>query len=137
MKKIISIVGIVILSFTIFLSGCLEENTENTNVPENIDFESDIVELAYSNFTKDIQDGKVVSVSVEYLFTNIVERNLNINVTVEFYDSDNGLLYTGGPKTISLPQGWTEQGLGPANIITYDGEDASKVEKARVVVEES
>lgn len=138
MKKSLLIYGFGILLITIFLSGCQDQTPVDTNNLENIEFESDIVELAYSNFTKNIQDDKVVSVSVEYLFKNIADRDISINITAEFYDEDNNSLHTGGPNTISLPAGWTEQGISPtANRITYDGKDASEVDHVRIIVKEN
>ncbi len=136
MKKSLFIFGIITIFSIIALSGCQEETTQNTNNLENIELESEVVELAYANFTKNMQDNKIVSVSVEYLFKNIVERDLNINITAEFYDKDNSLLYTGGPKNIYLPQGWTEKGVGPANSISYDGEDAAKADHVKIIAEE-
>ena len=136
MKKSLLIFGIVAMFSIVALSGCQEENTQNTNNLENVELDSEVVELAYANFTKNSQDGEIVSVNIEYLFKNIVERDLNINITAEFYDKDNDLLYTGGPKSIYLPQGWTEQGVGPANSISYDGEDASEVDYVKIIAEE-
>lgn len=136
MKKSLFIFGIITIFSIVALSGCQEEGTQNTNTLENIELDSEVVEIAYANFTKNMQDNKIVSVSVEYLFKNIVERDLSINVTVEFYDKDDSLLYTGGPKNINLPKGWTEQGIGPANSISYDGEDASEADHVKIIVEE-
>jgi len=99
--------------------------------------ESDVVELVYSevNYNKD-DYGVILGIEVQYRFRNIADRTIDINVYAEFYDKDDNLLTREGPKEITIPEGWTEQGTSPANIISYSGEKSSSVDYIEIVVEE-
>jgi hypothetical protein len=118
-------------------SGCQQKGTTTNKDFSNIILNSEVVELVYSvlNFNKD-QEGVILSVEVQYRFRNIVNRNIDVNVFVEFYDVGNNLLAKEGPKEINLPKGWVEQGVSPANIINYRGENVDKVDHAIIIVEE-
>ena len=137
MNKIIWSLGITIILIITFLSGCQQKGTTTDKNLNNILLDSDIVELVYSSieFNKDDND-IILSVEVQYRFRNIVNRNIDINVFAEFYDKDDNLLVKEGPKEISIPEGWTEQGISPANIIKYTGEKSSKVDYIKIIVDE-
>jgi len=95
-----------------------------------------LVELIHSNITKRTDGEKILKIDVEYLFKNIAGRNINIKVFVEFYNKNNDLLYTGGPKYITLLDGWKEQGVSPANIISYSGKRVDEVNHIKIIVSE-
>lgn len=137
MNKIIFSISILTLFIITFLSGCQQQGTITDNNLNNVILESDLVELVYSiiNFNKDDQN-EIFSVEVQYRFRNIVNRNIEIKVFAEFYDIKDNLLAKEGPKEIYIPEGWTEQGTSPANIITYYGEDAEEVDYVKIIVEE-
>jgi len=139
MKKIPCLLVITIIITIAFLSGCEQKGAEVGNNAKLITLDSTVVELVYSslNFTKD-GSGKVIRADVEYLFKNLVDRFITVKVFVNFYDRNNNLLATGGPKYIQLRERpWTDTGIAPANIITYDGEDAAKVDHATIVANEN
>ena len=123
--------------FKIFPAQAPRKITSTDENFNNILFDSDIVELVYSkmNINKDDQ-GSILSVDVQYRFRNIADRNIEINVFVEFYDIEDNFLTREGPKEISIPKGWTEQGISPANIIKYSGEKSSLIEYLKIIVEE-
>ena len=137
MKKIILAICMITVFLMTFLSGCQQEGTTTDKNFDNIILDSDVVKLVYSdiNFNKD-DNGIILNVEVQYRFKNIVDRNIDINVFAEFYDKDNNLLAKVGPKEISIPKGWTEQGISPANIISYSGKNAALVEHVNILVEE-
>jgi hypothetical protein len=82
------------------------------------------------------EKGEILGVELQYLFKNIAKRAIDINVYAEFYDKDDNLLAKEGPKEITIPKGWTEQGLSPANIITYTGEMSTYIDYVEIIVEE-
>lgn len=138
MKKINWVLVCIVMLFVGFLSGCQEESapTEN-NISDKIELESDIVELVYANINQHTDGTKTVQVDVEYLFKNIVDRIISIEITAEFYDENNNSIYTGGPKHMTnLPVGYVETNILPINKISYSGEDAYKVDHVKIIVEE-
>lgn len=137
MKKITCLLIIAIVISVVFLSGCEQKGTE-VERPKLITLDSKVVTLVYSslNFSKD-GSGKVIRADVEYLFKNIANKVITIEVFAKFYDKNNNLLATGGPKEIGpLPVGYTEQNILGANTISYSGEDAFKVDHVTLVVKE-
>lgn len=146
MKKIYIVLSIVIIA-TLSLCGCNEpEATKTDNEKGTIILESDIVELEHSSFdivTKPQFDQDCScyvevfqSVDVTYLFHNIAGKAISAKVNVEFYDKDDNLIGIGGPKTINLPKDYTEQGITPANTISYTGYKGEEVYKAIIIAEE-
>jgi len=137
MKKVFWSIGILIILIVTFLSGCQQEGTTTDKNLHNVILDSDVVELAYSllSFNKD-DLGIIISVEVQYRFRNVVNRTIDVNVYAEFYDKDNNILAKEGPKEIIIPKGWTEQGISPANIITYKGENVARVDYVKIIVEE-
>jgi len=137
MKKNILSLGILTIFLMTFFCGCQQEGTTTDKNLNNILLDSDLVELVFSeiNFNKDDQ-GIILNVEVQYRFRNIADRNIDTNVFAEFYDKEDNLLAKEGPKEISIPKGWTEQGISPANIISYSGENAARVDHVNIIVEE-
>ena len=137
MNKILFSIGILTVFTVALLSGCQQKGTTTNNDFNNITLDSEVVELVYSvlNYNKD-QQGVILGVEAQYRFRNIVDRNIDVNVFVEFYDLENNLIAKEGPKEINLPEGWVEQGVSPANIISYRGINVAKVDHAIIIVEE-
>lgn len=136
-KKIPILILISVILAVISLSGCEQKGAEVQNSSKLIALDSRVVELAYSslNFTKD-SSGNIIRADVEYLFKNIANKPVDVQVFVKFYDKNDNLLATGGPKEINLPEGYTEQIISPANIISYDGKDAAKVDHVTITAKE-
>lgn len=127
MKRHISIAFIITVMIIVGISGCQENNSNNTF--EGIKLESNIVELVHASkeFIKD--NNEIIRVEVEYLFHNIAGKDINFTVNAEFYDKNNNLLNTSfPPKTFIFLDDYTETGIGPANKITYDGENCKQVD---------
>ena len=130
------IINLIIL-FIILLSGCQEQKATTTGKKfENITLESDLVELVDASLEFNEDNNVKLRVDAEYLFRNIAGREIAITVTVEFYDENNKLLSTGGPKYITLPKDYTETSILGANIISYSEENASEVDHVKIIAVE-
>jgi len=127
MKRHICIAFIITVMIIVGFSGC-QENNPNNNSFEGIKLVSNIVELVHSSKEIIKDNNEIIRVDVEYLFHNIAGRDINFNVYVEFYDKDNNLLNTSSQKEFSIPDGYTETTVLPANIISYDGDVVNKVD---------
>jgi hypothetical protein len=142
MKKLVVISCLVSISF--LFAGCVTQNSDTTEEPfKNISLESNVVELAYANitthtnddFNEDLEPILVVEkVDVNYLFHNIAGRSVSVSVKVEYYDKNNNLLYTGGPRTINnLPKDYTETNIAGPNTISYDGAHVADVDHVKII----
>ena len=135
-KKGLLIINLIIL-FIILLSGCQEQKATTTGKKfENITLESDVVELVDASLKFNEDNNVKLRVDVEYLFCNIAGREITITITVEFYDKNNKLLSTEGPKYITLLKDYTETSILGANIISYSGENASEVDHVKIIAVE-
>ena len=137
MKKGPWLIGAILFLMGGVLSGCVfPEGVTVKNNFEGITFESSIVELV--NASLDFHEDKnvITKVDVKYLFHNIAGKNVEVTVIVEFYDKNDNLLVTRGPKYINLPKDYVETVYSPANIISYSGEKVSEVDHARIIAKE-
>ena len=135
-KKGLLIINLIIF-FIILLSGCQEQKATTSGKKfENIILESDVVELVDASLIFNEEDNVKLRVDVEYLFRNIAGREITITITVEFYDKNNNLLSTEGPKYITLLKDYTETSVLGANIISYSEENASEVDHVKIVAVE-
>jgi hypothetical protein len=137
MKKNIFMIGCVLYIALVALSGCQEQGSTTDESFEGIYLESSVVELAYATlefhtiydfeYEKDI----VEKVEVKYLFHNIADRDVNITVTVEFYDKDKNLLGSEAQqKTSNLFKDYTESMV---NIVSYNGERITEVDHVKII----
>jgi len=137
MKKDPWIIGTILFLMVGVLSGCVFPGgvTVKNNF-EGITFESSVVELV--NASLDFHENKnvITKVDVKYLFRNIAGRAVEVSVIVEFYDKNDNLLVTRGPKYINLPKDYVETVYSPANIISCSGEKVSEVDHVRIIAEE-
>ena len=131
-RNLCILLSIIVLIIVLF-SGCTNNN--DTDTPDTrVTLESEIVEFTYSNLEYIKDSGETVRIEAQYLFRNIANRNIRFNVTAWFYDKDDNLLYntSDSPKDFTFPDGYyetyTDAGLAPANIITYDGEYVNNVD---------
>ena len=137
MKKNLLLICTGVILITILLSGCQEESNNTEQETKTVFLDSNLVQLIHGNLTFNLDNGIVKSASVEYLFKNLLDRQLELNVSAEFYDKNDNLLETVGTKDIVLPAFYEEQGISPlTNIITYDGLNASDVEYVKLIIEE-
>jgi len=137
MKKSLLLNGTILFVIFLFFSGCLEQPaTETENQSNDIIFSSDLVDLIYSKIDYIKEENSIVSVEIRYLFRNIVDKDLNLIVYVNFYDNFDNLIAKSNSKEINLIKDYEETGVGPANIISYTGEFAYKVDHVEIVVEE-
>lgn len=136
-KKIPILILISIILTVLYLSGCEQKGTNVDSKYDKIILDSSVVKLAYSslNYSRSAA-GDIVRVDVEYLFKNIANKPVDVQVFVKFYDKNDNLLATEGPKEINLPEGYTEQVISPANIISYKGKDAAKVDHVTITAKE-
>lgn len=135
-KKNIWLSVTTIILMTSFFIGCFDEGVNTNGRVTNLILESTVVELYnYSiNFIED--EGEIIRVEVAYLLINIAPRDIRIIVTAEFYDKNDNLLGIGPRKNLELLEGYTEQAVSPANIISFDQEDAANVDNVKLIVEE-
>ena len=82
---------VVILCITVALCGC-QAGQVNSNKYADV-FQSDVVTLV--NYTLNLQKDKsnhVVEAAVDGKVQNLLNKMININITVDFYDKNNNLL---------------------------------------------
>jgi len=137
MKKIMFLLVVLIYTTTTCLSGCLESESTTTNEKKRVTLESSVVALKDSDLIFHKDRNKIVRVEAKYLFRNLVNDIVNLVVTVEFYDINNNLLATGGPKYINLLPLYSEQDYLGANSIEYSEENAELVDHVVIVAEET
>jgi hypothetical protein len=133
---------VFVVSLALLLCGCQEQTkTENNNLDKDVELESDVVEFVYSNLTKQIDNGKVIGIDVEYLFKNIANRTINFNVSAEFYDPEDNLIYKSNPEDKrfkGFTADTTEEAVSPIwNVISYTGIDADKINHVKIIVKET
>jgi len=141
------ILGIVIIFVLVGLSGCEEQGTTTQQSFENVQFESDVVDLAYANvtffeekeFTEELEPIMVVNkVEVKYLFHNKLDRRINVSVTVEFYSDQDTIVHRVGPRVIhGLLKDYTERQFTDVNIAYCEGEKASKISYVKIIAYEA
>lgn len=132
-KKLILIICLILIIIT-FFNGCQESESIKTNDENKIFFESSIVELKDSDIIFHKDEDIIVRVEVYYLFKNLLNEQIELEITVEFYDKDDNLLHTGGPKYIDLPPLYSEVNILPANSIDYLGENIEFVDHVIIIV---
>jgi len=137
-SKKIKIISISIIVLFLILCGCQEQNeTQKKPIADNIEFESDIVELLRADFIEHVDNSVLLKVEVKYLLKNIAGRVLDINRSIEFYDVENNLLFTSATlQFLRMADGYEETEFEATNSITYAGENASDVDHAKIIVEE-
>jgi hypothetical protein len=138
MKKNLLAIFLIFSLIFVLLSGCQEESNENKSV-ENVELDSDLVKLVHGRINKNLVDGDVISVDVEYLFKNLLDREITISISAEFLDEKNNSLAIIGNKTITLPPNYEEKKVlpvSPQNTINYAGEDAAEVAHVNLIVTE-
>lgn len=138
MKKSLFIFILIVSLIFVFISGCQEESDENKSV-ENVELDSDLVKLVHGGINKNLVDGDVISVDVEYLFKNLLDREITISISAEFLDGNNNSLAIVGTRNITLPPNYEEKivsPVSPQNIITYAGEDVAEVDHVKLIVTE-
>jgi len=139
MKKYLWIIGTTLFLIVCILNGCLgpEGGITVENPFEGITFDSSVVELVNASLGFIKEKNVVQKAEVKYLFHNVADRYIEVKVIVEFYDKNDNLLITEGPKHISLPKGYRETTpYSPANIISYSGDKVSEVDHVRIIAEE-
>lgn len=129
--------GVSIICLFSCLSGCVDISEGTVKTFENIEFESDVVELdnAYLNFIKDDDEyGDVRSVELRYILHNPQERSVSVQVYVTFYDKHENELHTDAPYIINLPKGYTESDRKYAGspAISLEGSLAKFVDHVKI-----
>ncbi|HID26193.1 MAG TPA: hypothetical protein EYP23_07035 [Thermoplasmata archaeon] len=123
----------------LLLCGCEEKTAGGqNNLSDKIFFTpSDIFNLVNGtlSFTTN-KSGSIVKAEVTMRFQNIADRRVSVNVSVVFYDENNTELYVGCREFYDYPPGYTDQSILPANVVTYDGENASRVDHVVISVRE-
>ena len=137
MQNKLSLFGVFFITLLICFSGCEEQGSTNAqNNYEEIVLESSVVELVNASLKLIKDQDDILRAEVQYLFHNIAGRDVQVKVKVEFYDENNNLLAVEGTKTINMPSDYSEQGISPANIITYYGENVKQVDHVKIIAEE-
>lgn len=130
-KKIL--LSIIVLFTMISLTGC-EEQAVTTETPENVIFESDVVQLdaANLNFIKDDEEFDARQVILNYRLHNPLNRSLIITVDVIFFDETDRELYSKLDYKINLPPEYTES----FNSVEFGGNRVKFVEYAKITAYE-
>jgi len=133
MRKLILLIGIMIS--VLLLTGCFEQQSASVdNDFKDVKLVSNVVTLIQGDIVKNLDDGRIYSVDVNYRFKNPTNRYVYVNVTAEWYDAEDNLLYSGGFKQIGLREGWEEVLV---NSFTYNDHDASKVDHVKLIALEA
>lgn len=126
-----NVTSIILCIFLLIINvGCLEKTNNKLNF-DGITLESNVVELANAsmNFKND-KTNSTTRVEVIYLFKNIANHIIGkLNITINFFDKNNNLIASGGPKYIrNLPIGYIETYVMEANKIIYDGPKSNLID---------
>ena len=124
-SKLISVVVMLLFASMIF-SGCEEEAIISEY---NVVLESDVVEFVNISFEKEKnREGIFIEAKLTWLFHNIADRLIDVGIDFEFYDINDGLVYS-ETKTISqMPSNYTERFSPVYNTITLTGDEAKYTE---------
>lgn len=134
--------GCILLICISFLCGCVNQGATTEKTYENVVFESDVVKLAHANLEfiqeemyDDFGESYFVTKAVEarYLFQNPLERQINLSILIEFYDSDDIKLHSIGPREIHLISDYIERIHTPVNIASYNGNQVDKVDYVKII----
>jgi len=147
MKKDVILLLVGCLIVTVVFSGCQEQQGATSGEQfEGVTLESNVVELVYASLEFQVhyeyieEDDESLEVKdaaeVRYLFHNIVDRDITIHVTAEFYGKYDNLLYIGGPKSIFLFEDYAEQTYLPENMIPYKGAKVGEIDHVKIIAEE-
>ncbi|MEF8847771.1 MAG: hypothetical protein V5A68_01400 [Candidatus Thermoplasmatota archaeon] len=129
MKKKIIVVTIVIILVSICFSGCVSTSEHNKNDNIEVYLESEVLEFNYIDIEKNKNiNGELVNVTVKWLFHNLVNRVINVSISIDFYDSNKNLLLHKDRELNLLPGNYTEQVICPANTLVIQGKMASKID---------
>ena len=130
------LLGIFAIFVLVSLSGCEEQATTTEKTFENIDFESDSVELELANlkFVKDDEEfGGVRSVELKYRLHNPLKRDVTVVVDVLFFDENGREVYSKQDYKINLPSEYTENSF---NTITYSGSMVRAIDHVKITAYE-
>jgi hypothetical protein len=115
--------------------GCTEKQEDELTF-DNITLESNVVELinASMNYKYDKTE-TITRVEVIYLFKNIADYIIEkLNITVQFFDKNNNLIATAGPKYIrNLPVNYVETSIMEANKIIYEGPKSNLIDHCKII----
>ncbi|MEM4257930.1 MAG: hypothetical protein QXL17_02110 [Candidatus Thermoplasmatota archaeon] len=132
-KKLLSILIFVII-LSVFLAGCQEEPS-GVKTFKGVRLVSNVVELKNASLdTVKNRFDEIMRVEVRYLFHNIAGRDIRVKVNASFYDRDNTLIATVGPKNIYLLENYTERAVTPANTISYEGPGVERIDHVVLTV---
>jgi len=137
MRRAVVIVLLISIISTLILSGCEEKINNEGSYFNNIYFDGGgIFKLIVGNLTYITHKGEVVAAKVTMLFQNIADRTISANVSVVLYDKNDTILYSTSKQFYNYPPGYRDQSVLPANTVTYDGDDAYKVDHVSITVRE-
>ena len=91
MKNGVNVILVAIIFLSTILIGCTSNQNEDNNY-EDI-FESDVVNLLnYSINLNENKSGTIIEANIDGIIENNVDRIITVNITVEFYNSNDDLL---------------------------------------------
>ena len=131
---------IVIFTF-VSLTGC-EEQAVTTETPENIIFESDVVELDAANleFIKDDEEFDARLVELNYRLYNPLNRTVSVDVDVFFYDEFDRELYSKLDYNINLLPKYPDPEIYPGgagfDTVEFGGSNAKFVDHVKITAYE-
>lgn len=132
-KKVIGSIIAIIVTTAIFC-GCIQ----GTEVEDESDvfFESTVTNLInYSlNFNED-HNGNIVKATVDGKIENKIDRQININITIEYYDVEDNYIGSGNYRIFGLR---TKPKAGSSTTFTteYAGKNVDKISYIKFYVDE-
>lgn len=134
MKNKIIFIGTMFLLTIIAMSGCLENQstTTNTKTFDDINFNSDVLQLVDSNLDIKEENGEIYAVEVELYFKNILTQKINVTYLVDFCDKNDNVLYSKSFTMSYFPPGYT---FSTPDIFKYDGENVVYFDHININIE--
>jgi len=133
MKKdvIVVVVGVILIS--VAFCGCQSSQVKNNY---GVSFESDVVNLInYTMEPRKNRAGNIDEITIQGRIENIVDKKINVKITAEFYDKNDGYINESSYKIIGL-RIKPNPGYSTTFTIVYSGKNVDKVDHIRLHAEE-
>jgi hypothetical protein len=133
MKEKIVIISIIILLMTLALSGCFgEQEATKTKETNNINFESDILQIYDSSLDLKKENGEIYKVEAALYFKNNLDAIIKINLTVTFCDINDNIIHT---QPYEIRRVLPNYKFVTPSIFTYEGNNVKKFDHININVE--
>ena len=133
MKSKLIFFGTISVLLTIAISGCLENEAAVSKSHKDINFESDILQLADSTLDVKEENGEIYLVEATLYFKNIFNEKINVTYIVDFCDKNDNVLYSQSFTIGHFPAGHT---FTVPDIFKYAGENVADFNHINIAIKE-